>query len=89
MTHSTANSQMAAVDTTRATSVMMPASLGPVAFAPDETPVATLGGGLSNVATVLFDLTEATGLDPENLAQLASGFSSTAVRRLGYLLELV
>lgn len=48
-----------------------------------------LGGGLSNVATVLFDLAEATVLDPENLARLASGFSSTAVRRLGYLLELV
>lgn len=48
-----------------------------------------LGGGLSNVATVLFDLAEEAGLDPESLARLAIGFSATALRRLGYLLELV
>lgn len=48
-----------------------------------------LGGGLSNVATVLFDLVEEAGLDPEGAAVLASGFSSTAVRRLGYLLDLI
>lgn len=48
-----------------------------------------LGGGLSNIATVLFELAEGTGLDPEDLARLASTFSATAVRRLGYLLELV
>jgi predicted transcriptional regulator of viral defense system len=48
-----------------------------------------LGGGLSNVATVLFELAEAAALDPQRLAQLAAGFSATAVRRVGYLLDFV
>lgn len=48
-----------------------------------------LGGGLSNVATVLFELTEAAALDLENVARLAATFSASAVRRLGYLLRLV
>ena len=48
-----------------------------------------LGGGLSNVATVLFELTETAALDPQRLAQLAGGFSATAVRRVGYLLDFV
>ncbi len=48
-----------------------------------------LGGGLSNVATVLFELTESAHLDPPNLARLAGEFSATAVRRLGYLLSFV
>ena len=41
-----------------------------------------LGGGLSNVATVLFELAETAALDPQRLAQLAAGFSATAVRRV-------
>lgn len=48
-----------------------------------------LGGGLSNVATVLFELAEAAGLDPVHLAQLAGALSATAVRRVGYLLDFV
>jgi predicted transcriptional regulator of viral defense system len=48
-----------------------------------------LGGGISNVATVLFELAEAAVLDPESLAQLAGAFSATAVRRVGYLLDFV
>ncbi len=48
-----------------------------------------LGGGLSNVATVLFDLADATPLDAHDLATLAASYSATTVRRLGYLLELV
>ena len=48
-----------------------------------------LGGGLSNVATVLFELAETAALDPTNVARLAGTFSATAVRRLGYLLRVV
>lgn len=50
---------------------------------------ADLAGGVSNVATVLFDLAGEVGLDPAGAARLASGFSGSAVRRLGYLLEFV
>lgn len=48
-----------------------------------------LGGGLSNIATVLFELADTTPMDPHDLATLAASYSATAVRRLGYLLELV
>lgn len=48
-----------------------------------------LGGGLSNVATVLFELSEVAGLNPERLASLAADCSATAVRRLGFLLDFV
>ncbi|MHB1163899.1 MAG: type IV toxin-antitoxin system AbiEi family antitoxin domain-containing protein [Candidatus Nanopelagicales bacterium] len=48
-----------------------------------------LGGGLSNVATVLFELAETAELDPVHLAKLARTLSATAVRRVGYLLDLV
>ncbi len=48
-----------------------------------------LGGGVSNVATVLHELAESVPLDPEVLAAVAAGFSTTAVRRLGFLLDLV
>jgi predicted transcriptional regulator of viral defense system len=48
-----------------------------------------LGGGISNVATVLFELAETATLDPANVARLAGTFSATAVRRLGYLLRVV
>lgn len=48
-----------------------------------------LGGGISNVATVLFELAETATLDPANIARLAGTFSATAVRRLGYLLRVV
>lgn len=48
-----------------------------------------LGGGMSNVATVLFELADTTPMDPNDLATLAASSSATAVRRLGYLLEIV
>ena len=48
-----------------------------------------LSGGLSNIATVLFELAESAALDPANLARLAATFSATSVRRLGYLLRFV
>jgi predicted transcriptional regulator of viral defense system len=47
------------------------------------------GGGLSNVATVLFDLADAVELNPGELARVAQSFSATAVRRVGYLLDSV
>lgn len=48
-----------------------------------------LGGGLSNVATVLFELADTTPIDSSDLATIAASYSATAVRRLGYVLELV
>jgi predicted transcriptional regulator of viral defense system len=48
-----------------------------------------LGGGLSNVATVLFEIADATPMSAHDLATLAASYSATALRRLGYLLELV
>jgi predicted transcriptional regulator of viral defense system len=48
-----------------------------------------LGGGLGNVATVLFDLAEVASLDGRDLAALAVSYSASTVRRLGYLLDLV
>jgi predicted transcriptional regulator of viral defense system len=46
-----------------------------------------LGGGVSNIATVLIELTEDNRLDPGQLANTANHFSLAAVRRLGYLLD--
>lgn len=47
------------------------------------------GGGVSNVATVLFELAEEATLAGEVLAQLAAEFPGATPRRLGYLLERV
>lgn len=47
------------------------------------------GGGISNVATVLIELTEDDQLNPHRLARAAEHFSLAAIRRLGYLLETV
>ena len=48
-----------------------------------------LGGGVSNVATVLLELTGEVDLDPQVLAETAAQFPLSAVRRLGYLLDLI
>ncbi len=49
----------------------------------------SLGAGHSNVATVLAELAEAQTLDPARILDAAAGFPGAALRRLGYLLELV
>lgn len=48
-----------------------------------------VSAGFSNAATVLAELTEATRLDPRLLLETAERFPGAALRRLGYLLELV
>lgn len=48
-----------------------------------------LGAGLSNVATVLAELAEGSTLDPARILEAATRFPAAALRRLGYLLELV
>lgn len=45
--------------------------------------------GLSNVATVLAELSEAQQLDPRMLVETAGRFPGAVLRRLGYLLEMV
>jgi len=47
------------------------------------------GGGASNVATVLLELTDEVDLDPQVLAETAAQFPLSAMRRLGYLLDLI
>jgi predicted transcriptional regulator of viral defense system len=46
-----------------------------------------VGGGLNNVATVLVELAEEPGLDPDRLVQLAAEFPAATGRRLGWLLD--
>ncbi len=46
-----------------------------------------LGGGISNVATVVGELAEEAALDPQRLAEASGHFSLATVRRLGYLLD--
>ncbi len=48
-----------------------------------------LGGGVSNVATVLMELAEEGRLEAGALSELAPLFSLSAVRRLGVLLDTV
>jgi predicted transcriptional regulator of viral defense system len=48
-----------------------------------------LGGGISNVATVLAELVEEQQLEASALREVASSFSLAATRRLGLLLEAV
>jgi predicted transcriptional regulator of viral defense system len=45
------------------------------------------GGGLNNVATVLAELAEEPGLDPDRLVRLAAEFPAATGRRLGWLLD--
>ncbi len=47
------------------------------------------GGGVSNVATVLTELTEETTLRADLLVDAAHHFSLAAIRRLGYLLDAI
>ena len=47
------------------------------------------GGGVSNVATVLLELSDEVDLDPQVLAETAAQFPLSAMRRLGYLLDLI
>lgn len=49
----------------------------------------SMGGGISNVATVLTELVDEPGLTPEGLGSVAAFFPVAASRRLGHLLELV
>jgi predicted transcriptional regulator of viral defense system len=46
-----------------------------------------LGGGVSNVATVLAELADENKLQAQRLADAAGHFSLAAVRRLGFLLD--
>lgn len=46
-------------------------------------------GGVSNVATLLIELTEDGQLDADRLAEAAEHFALAAVRRLGFLLERI
>lgn len=48
-----------------------------------------LGGGVSNVATVLIELAEDGQLNPERFASTAEHFSLAALRRLGFILDAV
>lgn len=55
----------------------------------DLTDRPRLGAGHSNVATVLAELSEAQTLAPTRILETSANFSGAALRRLGYLLELV
>lgn len=46
-----------------------------------------LGGGLSNIATVIGELIEDDLLDPEHLAQQAGHYPRTVTQRVGYMVE--
>ncbi len=46
-------------------------------------------GGLSNVATVLFEMVDATGLSAEDVLAAAVVFPSSSLRRLGWLCDFV
>lgn len=48
-----------------------------------------IGGGVSNVATVLVELADENRLDGRRLADAAEHYSLAAVRRLGFLLDTV
>lgn len=48
-----------------------------------------LGGGLNNVATVVAELSKENHLDGERLASIAIKYSTTAVSRLGYILQVL
>jgi predicted transcriptional regulator of viral defense system len=48
-----------------------------------------LGGGISNVATVVAELAEEAALDQQRLVEASEHFSLATVRRLGYLLDAV
>ena len=45
------------------------------------------GGGIDNVATVLIELAELDGFEPQDVARLAALFPAAAGRRVGYVLE--
>jgi predicted transcriptional regulator of viral defense system len=47
------------------------------------------GGGLSNVATVVSELVDGVGLDPVKIVDVAKGYRTGVLRRLGWLLEHV
>lgn len=48
-----------------------------------------MGGGLNNIATVLAELSKDNQLDGERLASIAINYSTTAVSRLGYILQVL
>lgn len=60
---------------------------GPALTALDLADAPKLGGGLSNAATVIYDLIEQIG--DHDLEELAPLFSIGAVRRLGYLVSVL
>lgn len=45
------------------------------------------GGGLSNVATVVAELVEASGVDAAQIIDAATAFPASSLRRLGWLLD--
>ena len=47
----------------------------------------TISGGLNNVATVIADLADDTGLDDGTLARLAELYPDAAARRVGWIVE--
>lgn len=61
----------------------------PEATALDLAADPTRGAGVSNVATVLAELSDDGQLDPQRLADATVHFSLAAVRRLGYLFDRV
>ena len=48
---------------------------------------ATVAGGIDNAATVLVELSEQPGFDPEEVAALAGRYPTSTLRRLGWILE--
>jgi predicted transcriptional regulator of viral defense system len=46
-----------------------------------------LGGGLSNVATVIAELLESNQLDPAALTEQAANYSTAVVQRAGHLID--
>lgn len=46
-----------------------------------------MGGGLSNVATALAELSKERQLDGERLASIAINYSTTTISKLGYILQ--
>lgn len=48
-----------------------------------------LGGGLSNVATVLAELVEETELSAASIVEVQAAYPTSSLRRLGWLLEFV
>ncbi|MHB8465628.1 MAG: type IV toxin-antitoxin system AbiEi family antitoxin domain-containing protein [Acidimicrobiales bacterium] len=76
-----------------AATATQPTPTGTLVVATPETTALDLAarprdsGGLDNIATVIVELADDDLLDPERLGQVAAGYSASAVRRVGWILN--